>query len=1226
VFAVALLVAVCLSMARAAPARSEEAASGSTRSGAATPQLWGVEVGAADASILRPATLAKLRQSYVNALVLDPAHLTASRLAKARAAARRARLLAVLVLPTGKVARLPAGRAVTAACRRKKLNVFRCASSRSGRQVLSALRPSGKADYVAARLSTPAAVARLAAVHGHRRVLALVALRLSKRFPAEAWAKAIAAARRDPELSLGVTPSGKSATRALTKFLQALKKAAKADKTRPSAPAPKVTAVGQHAVTIAWAPATDDVAVVSYGAYLDGALVAATTATTYTFDGLDCGTAYDVGADAVDAAGNRSTKGTVHVQTTGCSAVGSDLTPPSQPGPIVVSAATTTTVSFSWAASADNVAVAGYTIYRNGHAAGTTGGTSFTLSGLACSSSYSVDVEAYDAAGNTSPRRTATVATASCSLPAASVFVSASGSDSNPCSQASPCKSFNRAYHVAAPGSVVEVAGGTYAAQTISSDASKTSSSDVVFRPAAGQTVTFSGDLTIDAQHLELRDMTFVWEVLENAHDVTLRNIAAHGEAFMRSDGTDAPSDISVLGGEIGPGVDGYPAIGTNGFSTTAVPTNITFDGVYFHDWTLSQGSSAHVECLQVWGADGLTIRNSRFQNCWVFDIFMEKLVGGSAPTPTNITIENNFLDCCGGGDNYAIRLSDTSSSASWQNVTIRNNSSDQKFNLGPGASYSNVKVLSNIAKRIDGTPSGTTIDYNDWYGGSKVGSHDFVAATGFVNTAGFDYHLAAGAAAIDKGSPSSFPPTDIDGDTRPAGSAPDAGADEYTGTVGSPPPPPAPPPPPPPPGPPPPPPPPGSVMYVRAGASGNGSGSDWTNACTDFTGSCAVSALKRGDTYYVAGGHYASRNFNTAASGSQTITIKGATVGEHGTATGWSDSYAVGTGNQAHFGYPLYFRGAQYFVFDGATSCNPGGTCGDPNSYGFVVDQPAGCGDQAYVETDTGTIAHDTWAHIALSACGGDVGRTGFDSGQATEHDNTYSHVFCSGMEACIDLRAPSGQTVTNTVIEYVYAQNAFTSPTHHGETFNLLEVDGITIRDNVLPDCHGTACIAANDAGSCDVGVQNASIYGNVIGNADTGNGMIGATSVCWFKNTSVFNNTFYSGSTSWWFGGCVPGSGSCSNATGNVAENNVVFDMTGDVGGGVGTKDYNSYFRTTGGSAEAHGQTSSSDPFVNSGAGDMHLAADTSAWTSAVPAGDTVDMDGYTRTSSRGAYQYH
>src|SRR3990172_8979021 len=81
---------------------------------------------------------------------------------------------------------------------------------------------------------------------------------------------------------------------------------------------------------------------------------------------------------------------------------------------------------------------------------------------------------------------------------------------------------------------------------------------------------------------------------------------------------------------------------------------------------------------------------------------------------------------------------------------------------------------------------------------------------------------------------------------------------------------------------------------YIRAGAVGNGSGSDWTNACTDFTGSCAVSSLVRGDTYYVGAGTYGSRTFNTAESGTIVNHNKGATVADHGTDTGWQATYSV--------------------------------------------------------------------------------------------------------------------------------------------------------------------------------------------------------------------------------------------------------------------------------------------------------------------------------------------
>jgi hypothetical protein len=52
-------------------------------------------------------------------------------------------------------------------------------------------------------------------------------------------------------------------------------------------------------------------------------------------------------------------------------------------------------------------------------------------------------------------------------------------------------------------------------------------------------------------------------------------------------------------------------------------------------------------------------------------------------------------------------------------------------------------------------------------------------APSGFADQANFDFHVAAGVAAIDHGHPSDHPPTDIDEQARPMGGNPDAGADE---------------------------------------------------------------------------------------------------------------------------------------------------------------------------------------------------------------------------------------------------------------------------------------------------------------------------------------------------------------------------------------------------------------------------------------------------------------
>lgn len=371
----------------------------------------------------------------------------------------------------------------------------------------------------------------------------------------------------------------------------------------------------------------------------------------------------------------------------------------------------------------------------------------------------------------------------------ADLYLSPSGSDAADCSVAKPCRSLNRAYKLAKPGQEVEMAAGSYADTSLSLDSSKTSNADVLVRPAAGATVTFTSQLHISARHLELRGLRFsskLW-IEASAVDVTLRNDTLKN-FDLYSDGKQSSEDISFIGGSIGPSANENSRIASNGTSTTASPKNILIEDVDFHDFTVTPGSEAHVECLQVWAVDGLTIRNSTFSNCEVFDIFLQKLPEGAAATPSNILIENNFFDCCRSGY-YSIRMADHPGT-SWKNITIRNNSLDKAINPDPAVPYSNVKIVGNVGPSLalwagstgvtqSKPPAGLTIDHNVWYSGAKIGPNDKVAPSGFRNPAALDFHLTAGAAAIDAGDPNDFPSTDIDGDARPIGGAPDAGADE---------------------------------------------------------------------------------------------------------------------------------------------------------------------------------------------------------------------------------------------------------------------------------------------------------------------------------------------------------------------------------------------------------------------------------------------------------------
>ena len=100
---------------------------------------------------------------------------------------------------------------------------------------------------------------------------------------------------------------------------------------------------------------------------------------------------------------------TIAVQTT--PPLPPDTTPPTVPTGLTVIGTTTSSVSLAWAASSDNVGVAGYKIYRGGVQVGTSAVPAYTDGSLTASTTYSYAVSAFDAAGNNSAQSVAVQAT-----------------------------------------------------------------------------------------------------------------------------------------------------------------------------------------------------------------------------------------------------------------------------------------------------------------------------------------------------------------------------------------------------------------------------------------------------------------------------------------------------------------------------------------------------------------------------------------------------------------------------------------------------------------------------------------------------------------------------------------------------------------------------------------------------------------------------------------------
>jgi hypothetical protein len=415
-----------------------------------------------------------------------------------------------------------------------------------------------------------------------------------------------------------------------------------------------------------------------------------------------------------------------------------------------------------------------------------------------------------------------------------------------------------------------------------------------------------------------------------------------------------------------------------------------------------------------------------------------------------------------------------------------------------------------------------------------------------------------------------------------------------------------------------------GANKYVRQGASGSANGTDWTNAYTELPVS-----LTRGDTYYVADGTYASRVCDEAASGTSVITIKKATVADHGTDTGWADTYGDG---QATFAYQIRFK-SPYWTFDGNT-----GSGGNPATYGFAVLAPADCSlaTQHYFQFGTGVenVSNITVKHVSMTACGPsyNVEKIAIYMQGANVTNLTLNSIYAANFQGF--LQTGAHDTVT---AEYCYFTNHFSSAQHHGEWFSFTGGAGdpgsratnVVIRYNHFMDTAGTGTIVANDNGNGAIlAIDGMDVYGNVFRNCLGGNGTITSTTASGMAHVRVYNNTFISGSR--WF---VPVQSNASQqrkdyAVGNIAKNNLTYNQAaqlGDYATEAITHDYNAFFDCTNIPTEANGQTASGDPFQGLASLNFYTVSNTSA---GVDLGSPYNVDMYGRTRAtwtRGALEF-
>jgi len=437
-----------------------------------------------------------------------------------------------------------------------------------------------------------------------------------------------------------------------------------------------------------------------------------------------------------------------------------------------------------------------------------------------------------------------------------------------------------------------------------------------------------------------------------------------------------------------------------------------------------------------------------------------------------------------------------------------------------------------------------------------------------------------------------------------------------------------------------PPPPPSGNLHYIRAGATGNGSGSDWTNAA----GCLKHLTIARGDLIYLADGDYRACEttvfqFSVATSGTTPVEFRKATIADHGSSTGWSDSMGDG---QAIL-HPIRINCVDYVILNGVSRTSP--TAG----HGIKIHNTDGAGLAKWFLTalqigntnNNCGSSHVTVKYVEIEGSSYNTvnGCAAADSGIiwswtsgsgvfSTDHLLQYSYVHDTGGNQL----ALAGNQDTITIEQSYFARN-HSGPSCHSEAMSIVGVSNLTFRYNVLEDIEGTAYVAdVSDA----VTFSNLAFYGNVFwrpsspARGGAGGGIIQLTSRSPYTGfVNIYNNTFVNAN----YGNCRLYVGP-ANAAAITVQNNLwvgcVTDNTGGKPTGVTTWtwDHNAYFDSGSTDMTSTAQLATGNPLENWPNNIFTLLAKTSAGVTLAapfntdPLGLSRGADG---TWDRGAYEF-
>lgn len=389
---------------------------------------------------------------------------------------------------------------------------------------------------------------------------------------------------------------------------------------------------------------------------------------------------------------------------------------------------------------------------------------------------------------------------------------------------------------------------------------------------------------------------------------------------------------------------------------------------------------------------------------------------------------------------------------------------------------------------------------------------------------------------------------------------------------------------------------------HVRSGASGTGSGDDWTNAYTELPAS-----LSRDNIYHIGVGSYSGYVFDDAEDGAKVIIIRKATIASHGAATGWNDAYAA----QADFNGTFRFD-RDYYTVDGAFRNEE--AWNDVSAYGIKCNG-------VLAKTSISTVGHHITVSkvsliraYSLSYVAGDsrVDLAGFS--ETITNWTISGCMMANSLHTIVQLAG-----VSDFLIEYNYLGASWGKEAIRGQ----IVANNVIIRHNVFvnstqidPEDETSGITGEIAFFGNEPSYSGNEVYGNTFSNEFSGgrNTVVGIGGMDFSAvaiNCKVFNNSFVGITDSSVFPPIL-----LSGGTGNEAKNNLFFNSA-----------------STGVTANstANNVVATVDPFVDSEAFDFRIEAGGQAQDvgSDLGAGYNTDRFGTTRGGDGlwdvGAYEF-